>query len=145
MKINIDEAIELLQDYIKIDREIREGDTESDYSKFCEEKCEAIESLIEYVYASKNAFKTRDKIIKESAAILLSLRESLLYMIEEKVNPKDLPNKLEIDITNLGVGDVVQVSDLLSEKYDFILPKTTSVVQVTKSRVSTVAATTEAV
>ena len=28
MKINIDEAIELLQDYIKIDREIREGDTE---------------------------------------------------------------------------------------------------------------------
>ena len=57
MKMNIDEAIELLQDYIKADREIREGDTESDYSKFCEEKCEAIESLIEYVYASRSAFK----------------------------------------------------------------------------------------
>ncbi len=68
-----------------------------------------------------------------------------LHRIKVKCYPKDLPNKLEIDITNLGVGDVVQVSDLLSEKYDFILPKTTSVVQVTKSRVSTVAATTEAV
>ena len=54
MKMNIDEAIELLQDYIKADREIREGDTESDYSKFCEEKCEAIESLIEYVHSTQN-------------------------------------------------------------------------------------------
>ena len=62
MKYNIDEAILILQDYVKLDRSIREDDTESDYSKFCEEKVEAIESLIEYVYANKCAFKTRDKI-----------------------------------------------------------------------------------
>ena len=57
MKYNIDKAISILQDYVKLDREIREGDTESDYSRFCEEKCEAIESLIEYVFASRCAFK----------------------------------------------------------------------------------------
>ena len=54
MKYNIDEAIGLLQDYVKVDREIREGDTESDYVEFCENICEAIESLIEYVYASRH-------------------------------------------------------------------------------------------
>lgn len=36
MKINVDKAIEILKDYIELDRKIREGDTESDYSVFCE-------------------------------------------------------------------------------------------------------------
>lgn len=58
MKYNIDEAIETLKEYVELDRHIREGDTESDYSKFCENKCLSIESLIEYVYASKRALKT---------------------------------------------------------------------------------------
>lgn len=53
IKMNVDKAIEILKDYIKLDRSIREDDTESDYSRFCEEKVEAIESLIEYVYANK--------------------------------------------------------------------------------------------
>ena len=65
MKINVDKAIEILKDYIELDREIREGDTESDYSKFCEEKCLSIESLMEYVFASRCAFKTSSVIPKK--------------------------------------------------------------------------------
>ena len=65
MKINVDKAIEILKDYIELDRQIREGDTESDYSKFCEEKCLSIESLIEYVFASRCAFKTSSMISKQ--------------------------------------------------------------------------------
>ena len=62
MKYSIDEAISILQDFVETDRIIRDGDTESDYSKYCEEKCEAIESLIEYVYASRSALKMNDII-----------------------------------------------------------------------------------
>lgn len=65
MKMNIDKAIVILQDYIKLDREVREGSTEGDYNSFCEEKCEAIESLIEYVFASRCAFKTSSDIPKK--------------------------------------------------------------------------------
>ena len=65
MKINVDEAIEILKDYVKLDREIREGDTESDYSVFCEKNVSAIESLIEYVFASRCAFKTSSVISKQ--------------------------------------------------------------------------------
>ena len=65
MKYNIDEAISILQDFVETDRIIRDGDTESDYSKYCEEKCEAIESLIEYGYASRSAFKTSSMISKQ--------------------------------------------------------------------------------
>ena len=65
MKINVDKAIEILQEYVELDRSIREGDTESDYSKFCEEKCLSIESLIEYIFASRCAFKTSSVISKQ--------------------------------------------------------------------------------
>src|SRR5574344_393633 len=65
MKMNIDKAISILQDYIKADREIREGSIEDDYNLFCENRCLAIESLIKYVYASRCAFKTSSVISKK--------------------------------------------------------------------------------
>lgn len=69
--MNVDEAIEILKDYVELDRNIREGDTESDYSKFCEEKCDAIDSLIEYVFASRCAFKTSSVISKKVEEVKL--------------------------------------------------------------------------
>lgn len=65
MKINVDKAIEILQEYVALDRSIREGDADSDYNRFCTEKVDAIESLIEYVFASKCAFKTSNAISKK--------------------------------------------------------------------------------
>lgn len=57
-----------------------------------------------------------------------------LYRLKVKCLPQDLPAKLTVDVTKLGLGEVIQVQDLKNEKYDFILPPTTTVVQVTKSR-----------
>ena len=62
MKMNVDEAIEILKEYVALDRSIREGDTEGDFNSFCEEKCEAIESLIEFIFASRCAFKNKGEI-----------------------------------------------------------------------------------
>ena len=42
----MDKDIEILQDWIARDREMRNNSTQSDYDKFCEEKCEAIEHII---------------------------------------------------------------------------------------------------
>ena len=69
MKYNIDEAIEILQEYVKLDKQIREGDTDSDFNKFCTEKVDAIESLIEYVFASRCAFKTSSVISNKGIII----------------------------------------------------------------------------
>ena len=42
----MDKDIEILQEWIARDREMRNNSTQSDYDKFCEEKCEAIEHII---------------------------------------------------------------------------------------------------
>ena len=69
MKMNVDKAIEILQEYVALDKQIREGDTESDFNKFCSEKCDAIESLIEFIFASRCAFKTSSVISKNGIII----------------------------------------------------------------------------
>ena len=44
--MEINEAIKILKDYVKIDRWSRNDSNKSDYDNFCEEKCVAIETLI---------------------------------------------------------------------------------------------------
>ena len=96
--MGVDKAIEILQEYIEVDREIREGDTESDYSKFCENKCEAIESLIKYVYASRSALKMNDiinnvnnnngnkQLTDEEIKQLIACLDNAIYSEDEFVN-----------------------------------------------------------
>ena len=48
-----DEVITRLKDYITIDREIRDNETESDYEKFCESHCKDIEYLMRVVRRMK--------------------------------------------------------------------------------------------
>lgn len=56
--------IEILEEWIKIDRKMRNNSTESDYDKFCEEKCIAIENLIQENKELKEEIKSLNKIIK---------------------------------------------------------------------------------
>ena len=42
-------SIELLKEWVRTDREMRDYSTESDYDKFCEERNQAIEELIALV------------------------------------------------------------------------------------------------
>jgi hypothetical protein len=45
----LDEAIRILQEYVKIDRDTREKENcLNDFDKFCEEKCVAIETVVNF-------------------------------------------------------------------------------------------------
>ena len=104
MKINVDKAIEILQEYVKLDKQIREGDTDSDFNKFCTEKVDAIESLIEYVFASRCAFKTSSVISKKV----------------EEVEDANITQLNETDLKKilvcLGMATYVEADDLTKEQ-----------------------------
>ena len=135
MKINVDKAIEILKDYIELDRQIREGDTESDYSKFCEEKCEAIESLIEYIFASRCAFKTSSVISKQVKEVddtkVVQLTETdlkkilgclgmAIYKIDDKYLTKEQRDLL-IDYNSdlrYTIGNILEIEDCDSVEID---------------------------
>lgn len=44
--MDIEEDIKILNEYINIDRKMRNNNQESDYDKFCERQCIAIENLL---------------------------------------------------------------------------------------------------
>lgn len=60
--VELKQAIEILKDYIKLDRSIRESPNDrSDYDKFCEEKCIAIEMVLEEVMSEKHLNEIQTK------------------------------------------------------------------------------------
>ena len=84
MKYSIDEAISILQDFVETDRiirDVRDNSIESDFDKYCERNNDAIESLIEYVYANKCAFKTSNVINKVETTNTIQLNETDLKKI----------------------------------------------------------------
>ena len=46
--MTLNEAIEICQARIDLDRSMRDNKVENDYDEFCEKECLAIERLIEY-------------------------------------------------------------------------------------------------
>jgi large subunit ribosomal protein L25 len=58
----------------------------------------------------------------------------VLHKIEVTCLPADLPEHIEIDITNLAIGDAVHVGDLTSDKYTFVTAADATIVSVTHSR-----------
>ena len=84
MKYNIDDAISILQDFVETDRiirDVRDNSIESDFDRYCERNNDAIESLIEYVYANKCAFKTSNVINKVETTNTIQLNETDLKKI----------------------------------------------------------------
>ena len=84
MKYSIDEAISILQDFVEPDRiirDVRDNSIESDFDRYCERNNDAIESLIEYVYANKCAFKTSNVINKVETTNTIQLNETDLKKI----------------------------------------------------------------
>ena len=134
MKINVDKAIEILKDYIELDRQIREGDTESDYSKFCEQNVSAIESLIEYIFASRCAFKTSSVISKQVKEVedtkvvqlteidlkkMLACLEMAIYKVDNYLSERE--RNILIDYSSdLGytISDILKIEDYDSCKID---------------------------
>lgn len=59
MKMNLDNAIHLLRERIKLDRESRNFKADSDYEKFCEEQCIATEVVLDWVLAERSKLTKR--------------------------------------------------------------------------------------
>jgi large subunit ribosomal protein L25 len=58
----------------------------------------------------------------------------VLHKIDVQCLPGDLPEHIEVDITNLAIGDSVHVSDLKGENYTFLTAPDATIVSVTHSR-----------
>ena len=134
MKINVDKAIGILKDYIELDRQIREGDTEGDFNSFCEEKCLSIESLIEYIFASRCAFKRFSSISKQVKEVedtkvvqlteidlkkILACLEMAMYHVDKYLSKEDKSLLLDYSY-DLGykISDILGIEDYDSCKID---------------------------
>ena len=53
-RMTLNEAIEICQARINLDRNMRDNKVESDYDKFCENECLAIEKLIKECKRERN-------------------------------------------------------------------------------------------
>lgn len=92
--MDIEKAIKILKEFVKQDRKMRDYKVESDYDKFCEERCIAIETVLnelEYkqddinvlqaqrdsvenqLKQAKAELEKKDKIIDEMAKYIVNL------------------------------------------------------------------------
>lgn len=55
--MEVESAIAILKDYVNTDRQIRNHSLESDFDKFCETTCIAIETVIDKLEAYEEYFK----------------------------------------------------------------------------------------
>ncbi|KAB2841702.1 MAG: 50S ribosomal protein L25 [Melioribacteraceae bacterium] len=54
-----------------------------------------------------------------------------LHKIDVECLPKDIPDHIELDVTNLGIGDSIHASDIKIENVKIITPEDVVVVAVT--------------
>ena len=83
MELSEEEAIERLKERVKLDRKIRDNKAESDYEQFCENECQAIETILNL------ADKQRKEIEEKNCLI-----DVLQHRIEELLNVLDNEKKI---------------------------------------------------
>ncbi len=64
------------------------------------------------------------------------LLQQTLRHIHISCLPKHLPKAIELDISNLGIGDSLHIKDLQLENIEFLTPKDTTIVSVITPRVT---------
>lgn len=64
-----------------------------------------------------------------------------VFKMNIKCLPKDLETKITIDVTDYKVGKALHVRDLPTDKYEYVLPGDTTIVQVAQPRVGRVTTT----
>lgn len=55
--------------------------------------------------------------VKESGGML----QQLVRIVEIEVLPSDLPDKIEVDVSNLNINDFITFSDIKTEKINFLI------------------------
>lgn len=107
------EDIKILKEFIKIDRNMRNNSTESDYDKFCERRCVAIENLLNKLEENENQDYTL--IYMKGYA---DAKEKYRKKVKDKI--KEIKRLRDRTITSEGFnilnGEVIVLEELLEEK-----------------------------
>ena len=61
--------------------------------------------------------------------------QQFMHKLEVECLPKDIPQQIEVDITNLSIGDSIHVSELNVENITILNPEDTVLVSVTHPKV----------
>lgn len=107
--MDIEEAIKILKEFVKQDRKMRDYKVESDYDKFCEERCIAIETVLnelEYKQDDINVLQAqRDSVenqlkqakaeLEKKEAIINEMAKYIIDLIKYN-NPEEERDKEEI-------------------------------------------------
>ncbi len=68
--------------------------------------------------------------VREGGLLQRSLRRVLIECL-----PKDLPNSIDVDINDMGIGDAIYIKDLLVPDIEFLVPLDTAIASVIMPRV----------
>lgn len=63
------------------------------------------------------------------------LLQQILHKVEVTCLPKDIPESIDIDITNFKIGHSVSLADTVSGNYEFSIPKETVICSIIPPRV----------
>ena len=106
----MEEDIKILEEFIELDRKIRENKVESDYEQFCERRCIAIENVLRERQLDKEKIKqleeklkgrtdNTNKLIEVTNLYLNSIPKSLIKeKIEELKETADEDNFIRIQV-----------------------------------------------
>lgn len=108
---NIEEDLEILEEFIKLDRNIRDNKKESDYEKFCERRCIAIENVL----AERKQDKER---IKELEVLEDDLKDKrIVYVDTPEFEEKFIQVKKIKDIFQKNRNELFSVTYLDYKQY----------------------------
>lgn len=77
--MELDRAMEILRERVKIDRQLRGGKVEDDYDEFCETECIAIETVLKEL----EEYKKRNEKLENEAILLRMTHDYDVRMIDE--------------------------------------------------------------
>ena len=103
------EDIKILKEFIKIDRNMRNNSTESDYDKFCERRCVAIENLLNKLEENENqdytliymkGYADAEEKYREKVKDVLQNNRNEIFSITYLDNEQFKPYTMQIDRIN---------------------------------------------
>jgi hypothetical protein len=102
-----EEAIERLKERVKLDRKIRNNKAESDYEQFCENECQAIETIL-------NLAEKLQKKIKEYRKFKKDIVDRIMIWDKEEL-PKD---EVIIRMLDTLMDEVSRLEDIEDKKIE---------------------------
>ena len=116
---NIEDDMKVMKEFVDVDRKIRQKEVESDYDKFCEKICIAIENVLSEREQDKSRIKELEEnnrmLALEGSRVRLDLYIKQNYIPKQKV--KEILDKAEV-MDYYTLPDVIRDLEKLLEAED---------------------------